>query len=206
MEIYLIRHGESTWNSENKIQGHSDVPLSTIGLQQIELLAKSIAKDKFNYLYSSELIRARQTAEKISKLIDVPISLHRDLAEISLGEWEGKTPEEVNKEYENGYDKWRKNPSKTIIPKAETIPAFKKRTKKVFEKLIKNHKEDDNILVITHGGLITSIISYVLKVNFDRLITRLPILNTSITRIAKYDGKMYIYGINDVSHLNSHFS
>lgn len=201
MNIHLVRHGESTWNSENKIQGHSDVPLSSVGFQQAKLLAKSLAREKFSCLYSSKLIRARQTAEIVSKSIGIPISYQNEIKEIFLGEWEGKTPEEVNKEYNNGYDRWRENPTKTIIPGAEPITAFKKRSKKAFEKIIKNHSSDDNILIITHGGFITSIISHVLEVNFDRLITRLPILNTGITKITKHDDKMYIYGINDVSHM-----
>ncbi|MDD5772057.1 MAG: histidine phosphatase family protein [bacterium] len=203
MKIYLIRHGESILNGENKIQGQSDPALSPTGIRQVELLAKSLSKDKYNFIYCSELLRAKQTAELISSHLGLPISFHKDLAEIYLGEWEGKTPDEVNLEYNGDYKKWRKNPTKTLIPGAENIPEFRKRINNVFKKILKNHKEGDNVIIVAHAGTITAVIAYILKGNFNKLITRMSLTNTGITYIQGYDKKLYITGINDSSHLNA---
>ncbi|MEW6087899.1 MAG: histidine phosphatase family protein [bacterium] len=201
MKIYLIRHGESVLNGRNVIQGQSDPPLSKTGVDQVELLAKSLTKEKFNFLYTSELMRAKQTAEVLSKDLGLPISFHKDLAEIFLGEWEGKTPEEVNREYNSGYEKWRKNPTKTLIPGAEHIPEFRKRVSGTFRNILKNHSDDDNIIIVAHAGTITAIICHILKGNFNKLITRMSLTNTGITYIQGYNKKLYITGINDSSHL-----
>ncbi|MFH1288177.1 MAG: histidine phosphatase family protein [bacterium] len=202
MKIYLIRHGESILNGENKIQGKIDSALSPTGIRQAEILAKSLQKDKYNFIYCSELLRAKQTAEIISLHLGLPISFHKDLAEIYLGEWEGKAPDDVNLEYDGGYKKWQKNPTKTLIPGAENIPEFKQRINKVFKSIIKNHKDDDNLLIVAHAGTITAIIAYILKGNFDKLITNMSLTNTGITYIQRYNKKLYVTGINDASHLN----
>lgn len=201
MKIYLIRHGESILNGENRIQGQSDPALSPAGIRQVEILTKSLSKDKYEFIYCSELLRAKQTAEVISVHLGLPISFHKDLAEIYLGEWEGKTPDEVNLEYSESYKKWRKNPTKTLIPGAENIPEFRKRINSVFKKILKSHKEDDNVIIVSHAGTITAIIAYILKGNFNKLITSMSLTNTGITYIQQYDNKLYITGINDASHL-----
>lgn len=203
MKIYLIRHGESILNGEDKIQGQIDSALSPAGIHQAELLAKSLQKDKYNFIYCSELLRAKQTAEIISVQLGLPISFHKDLAEIYLGEWEGKTPEEVNLTYDGGYKKWQKNPTRTLIPGAENIPEFKQRINKVFKSIIKNHKDGDNLIIVAHAGTITAIIAYILKGNFDKLITNMSLTNTGITYLHRYNKKLYVTGINDASHLSS---
>lgn len=202
MKIYLIRHGESILNGENKIQGQSDPALSQTGIRQVEILVKGLSKDKYNFIYCSELLRAKQTAELISLHLGLPISFHKDLAEIYLGEWEGKTPDEVNSEYNGDYEKWRKNPTKTLIPGAENIPEFRKRINRAFRKILRGHKEDDNVIIVAHAGTITAVIAYILKGNFDKLITNMALTNTGITYVQMYNKKLYITGINDASHLN----
>lgn len=201
MEIYLIRHGESILNGENKIQGHIDSGLSPVGFTQAKKLTKRLPKNKFNFVYCSKLLRAKQTAEIISNHIRLPISFHKDLAEIYLGEWEGKTPDEVNLEYDGGYKKWQKNPTRTLIPGAENIPEFKQRINKIFESIIENHKDGDNLLIVAHAGTITAIIAYILKGNFNKLITNMSLTNTGITYLQRYNKKLYVVGINDASHL-----
>ena len=127
MRLYLIRHGESLWNAQDRIQGHGDSPLSDAGRQQAAHLARHLSRASIGAIYASRLLRARQTAEIIGGAIRVAVDVRPDLHEIGLGAWEGKTPAEVNAHFANGFDAWRKRPTSVHIPDSEPIADFRRR-------------------------------------------------------------------------------
>jgi broad specificity phosphatase PhoE len=93
--LLLIRHGETDWNAEHRWQGHADVPLNAHGREQAKVLAEELAPEGVDAIYSSDLSRARDTAEIVGERLGVPVVLDPDLREIDVGSREGLTGEEV---------------------------------------------------------------------------------------------------------------
>jgi len=90
-KIILVRHGQTLWNNIGKYQGHTDVPLSKTGIEQASKVAKRLKNDKITAIYSSDLKRAKQTAEIIALEHNLPVITNTRFREINFGVWEGKT-------------------------------------------------------------------------------------------------------------------
>ena len=101
MKIYLVRHGQTDWNYQKKIQGQQDVDINEQGIRQAEKLAEILKNVPFEYAVCSPLTRAHHTAEILLKYHSVPLSYDERLKEIYLGEWEGKTHKEVMTQEKN---------------------------------------------------------------------------------------------------------
>ncbi|MCM8782010.1 MAG: histidine phosphatase family protein [Candidatus Omnitrophica bacterium] len=201
MNLYIIRHGESTWNSKNRIQGNSNPPLSRLGMVQAKLLAKRFRKIKIDKIYSSPFLRSLQTAQIIAKVLKLKVVKRGALKEVGLGEWEGKSPDEIDRLYDNNYQRWlRYGPTKIKIPGAENIASFRKRVKRVFYDIIKENKDRD-ILVVTHGGVIAAFLAHLLDADFDKLILALHLPNTCVTLISIDKDRSYLIHIADTAHL-----
>src|SRR5437867_1816005 len=93
--ICFVRHGESVWNAERRVQGQLDIPLSVTGIKQAEAVANSVAREKFDALYASDLIRARDTAEAVARQLRLPVQSHQDLRERHFGIFQGLTYDDV---------------------------------------------------------------------------------------------------------------
>jgi len=132
---YLVRHAQTAWNDENRLQGHSDTPLSPVGRRQAERLGARFASHHVRGVFTSALQRSRQTAEAIAagpvraedRSHGAGNGNHRitpvvepGLAEIHLGAWEGLTPAEVDAKFQNAYQQWTRSPSSVAIPGGET--------------------------------------------------------------------------------------
>lgn len=200
MKIFLIRHGESEWNRLNKVQGLGDPGLSLEGKAQAEAVAKALAKQKIDLVYTSPLLRAKQTAQAIACAGDSPIKELDGLREIILGVWEGKSFEEISQLFKKDYQLWLKHPSQTKIAKAEKMNSFRKRVLSVFKSVVKNNT-DKNIAIVTHNGVISIFLSYILKGDFDKLFHLVSINNASITVIRFESGKFSVSLVNDTCHL-----
>lgn len=103
MKIYLVRHGQTDWNYQKKIQGQQDVDINEQGIRQAEKLAEILKNVPFEYAVCSPLTRAHHTAEILLKYHSVPLSYDERLKEIYLGKWEGKTHKEVMTQEKNRY-------------------------------------------------------------------------------------------------------
>lgn len=174
MKIYIIRHGETIYNKNGIIQGHKDIPLSGEGIRQAQeasiFYADEIEKNRLNVIavYSSDLIRAGRTAEEFinrlnQKGIEVPIHYKKELREIYLGEWEGKSYSQLDEEtMENGvsmFRVWMKEPFDTIVPGMESMIDFFRRAVSAVSYIasfhIKNNSsERDTVFIFTHGGIV----------------------------------------------------
>jgi len=204
MNLYIIRHGESIWNNANKIQGNSDPGLSKLGMLQARLLAKRFADIKVDKIYSSPLSRSYQTARAISKALKLKIVKREGLKEIGLGEWENRTPEEIDRLYNNKYQRWLEvGPTKVKIPGAEGIASFRRRVDRVFADIIKENRDKDNIAVVTHGGVIASFLARLICADFDRLILKLHLPNTCVTLVSFEGGRGCLIHIADTFHLSA---
>ena len=201
--LIIVRHAESAFNLQNRIQGHWDSHLTPRGLNQARRLAKRLRHFQIDKVYSSDLGRAYSTTVEITRHLP-PIKIIRDpkLREILLGDWEGMTPEEVDKLYDRGFEKWLKKPSACVIPNAERITHFRRRVIGRVREIIRQNRKK-TILVVTHGGVITSLLADWLKADFDRVLQGLHIENTSLTFVEFGRARLFptLWVVNDTDHL-----
>ena len=201
--LIIVRHAESALNFQNRIQGHRDSQLTPKGLEQARRLAKRIRHFKIDKVYSSDLGRAYSTTVEITRYLPgVKIIRDPKLREILLGDWEGMTPEEVDKLYDRGFEKWLKKPSACVIPNAERITHFRKRVTGRVRQIARRDR-GKTVLIVSHGGVITSLLADWLKADFDRMLQGLHIENTSLTFVEFKLKRMFptLWVVNDTDHL-----
>ena len=157
--IYLIRHGQTDWNVERKIQGQTDIPLNLNGKQQAEEAAKEIANLKIDRIISSDLSRAKETAEIINKKVGKEITFDKRLREVNYGDFEGI---QIDKFTDKDWEIFNETPEKI---KGEYRQQVYDRVKSFIDEI----KDDENVLVVTHGGSLRMMLYYAKnKDNFDK--------------------------------------
>lgn len=202
-KLLIVRHAESAYNCENRIQGHHDSGLTRRGLEQAARLARRLKRYRLDRVYSSDLGRAYATTRAITRHLKVKIVQDPLLREIHLGIWEGMTPQEVDHRYDKGYQKWLRKPSACRIPKGEGIVRFRKRiTGRV--RAIARANRGRTVLIVTHGGAITTLLADWLKADFDALLLNLQLDNTGVTFVEETHRRVRIHCINDTAHLLEH--
>jgi broad specificity phosphatase PhoE len=198
MLMFLVRHAESTWNRAKKIQGQRDPQLSAYGKKEARLLAKRFKDLTFDAVYTSPLKRAYQTAEIVVGK-KTPIIREEGLNEICLGEWEGKTLRNIRKEYGETFDRWAVRPTRIRIPGGEDFRAFVRRVKTTLRSIESAH-EGRNVLVVCHGGVISTYATIVLNLPPDD-VWCLTVKNASLT-IVEVGAELHkLITFNDISHL-----
>ena len=201
---YLVRHGQTSWNEENRIQGHSDLPLSPLGEEQAKRLGVFFASRHLKGIFTSALQRSQQTAQAITagNGHGVQPIMERGLAEIHLGAWEGLTPEEVDAQYQGAYQQWKVRPSTVSIPNAEPLEAFRARVRRTLERLIEQF-DDGEYVIVSHGGVIAAVLADTLGADFDLLLRRLRLDNAGITALEFATPLPHVLWINATAHLDT---
>lgn len=146
----LMRHGET--HMAGRFCGHSDPPLNDAGRRQIEL-AYSVLREIPQMIYTSDLNRARQSAEIIATHFGVPLRVRPGLREIDFGNWEGLSWEEIEQRFGAHARSWVEQYPRGVIPSAETYGAFQLRVKREVEFLLAE-AEHHRLIAVTHGGFI----------------------------------------------------
>ena len=178
MKFYIIRHGQTNWNKEGRIQGKTDIELNEEGIKQAEE-AKRILKDyPIDMIVSSTLKRARKTAEIINEAKNVPIIFKEALEERGLGEFEGKTQQEFQDEIWNSEILANYNLNKEYRG-VETIQDLCNRVWNLIDELKDGYK-DKNILLVTHGGVTRAINGYFNEANEEGILEDLNLHNCEI--------------------------
>jgi probable phosphoglycerate mutase len=134
-ELLLVRHGETDWNAEGRLQGHTDRPLNDHGRRQAHELAEELTGEQLDAIYSSDLVRARETAEIVGERLGLPVMLDRGLREKNWGTWEGLTPAERD----------------AVELVGESTEEHTARTLGALRRIAERHP-DGRVLVVTHGG------------------------------------------------------
>ena len=197
MKLYIIRHGQTDWNVEGKIQGRQDIPLNAAGRSQAEMLAKGMEKRPVTAIYSSPQIRAMETAETLARAQGVTVIPVPELAEIGYGDWEGRTASDILAKERKLYEEWWQHPATVAPPGGETLNQVD--VKKAWER-IKGEMKGDTA-VVAHGGTLAHFIVHLLEGQPDA--AEILVGNASITTI-EYDpvtGQCSLVGLNDRSHL-----
>jgi broad specificity phosphatase PhoE len=134
--LLLVRHGETDWNAEGRLQGHTDRPLSDYGRGQARRLAEELEGEELEAIYSSDLARARETAEIVGERLGLPIALEPDLREKVWGTWEGLSAVERDR----------------VEFVGESTEAHQERMLRALRRISERHPGNARILVVTHGG------------------------------------------------------
>ena len=190
MKIFFVRHGETEWNALGLIQGQADIPLNSNGRKQAHFLGKQLSNVHFDYIISSPLSRAIETAEIICKN-NREIYIDDLLKEISYGICEGQNLKEIHKETCCELHSFFSDPKYYQPPEGgESIPELKERARIFLQKLISERNDDKNILVSTHGAYIRGVISVINQLSDAEFWMGKEQENCSVT-IVDYTGQRF---------------
>lgn len=199
----MVRHAESSWNASGRYQGQTDVPLSPLGEQQVAALARRLAGQSFAAVYSSDLKRARLTAEGLAAGLEgaPTVQLEPGLREIGVGELAGLTSEEIAQRYPEYLEALHRDPWSTPRPGGESMCDLFRRSRVVFDALRERHA-GKRVLVVTHGGLVRVAVGLALGEEAGRHVwSRLSVANASVTRVLLGEKRSTLLGFNDDAHL-----
>ncbi len=196
MRLLLVRHGQSTWNAERRFQGATDIALSALGRAQATALGQALAGYRVSAAYVSPYRRARETAEIALRDKPVPLSAMDELRELSLGDWEGCTVDEVRGREGDPYRAWLLAPHDCPPPNGEPLDAVYRRVQSAVERISAAHRDDEDVLVVAHGGVISVYACVLLGCSFNSL-WRLRVDNASLTVVKP----PRLVSLNDTAHL-----
>lgn len=181
--IYLIRHGETAATQKGLICGQSDIPLNNDGIEQAELIGAWLSEMYIDSVFASPLARTVQTADIVAKSIQLSAYYkHSGLAEKKEGEWEGKTFWQVRDESPKVWERWSNDPINFSPPGGESVKDFVARVGRALNDIIKNYATGKKIALITHTGVIRSIIMNSLDIPVENFY-RIDIPVASVSRI-----------------------
>ncbi len=197
-ELILIRHGETVWNSQQRMQGHSNSDLSEEGRAQIESLGQWMKNVSFDHIYSSDSLRARQTAEAITKYSGHTLKIDQRLREKNLGVFEGLTTEEAKERHPEIFRLFKTAGSNYVINEGESTQQLLDRALEFIEE-IRLLQPDQRVVLVTHGGVVRVLIKHTLGLSVGSP-TRFLIKNTGLFRLV-WNEKWLVAQMGGVLHL-----
>lgn len=165
MELILVRHGETLWNREGRVQGFSDTDLSEAGLQQARQLGLLLRDASIRSIYASPLIRALKTARIINEYHRAPLHIEPGLMEMDQGDFEGMTFQELMSCERDFLKKWMSDPASVQMPNGESFVELQNRSWKVIEGIF---GRSENALVVSHKFAIAAILCRIRNISLSR--------------------------------------
>ncbi|PCE29349.1 histidine phosphatase family protein [Burkholderia ubonensis] len=204
-QILFIRHGETAWNRIKRIQGHIDIPLADSGLAQAQRLAVRLAREtrdgaRVDAIYSSDLMRAQQTAQPAADVLGLPLVLRAGLRERAYGIFQGHDSTEIEARFPDAYAAWQTRDPGFEPEGGESQRAFYHRVLHAIEPIVAAHP-GGRIACVAHGGVLDCV--YRFANGLDLAAPRsYQLLNTSINVVDYADGRANVVQWADVSHLD----
>lgn len=202
-ELILIRHGETAWNAEKRMQGHLDIALNAQGLRQAAALGRALRDQSIGAIISSDLQRAMQTAQAIALPRGIPIATDAGLRERCFGVFEGLLYADLERSHPAAYHAWRSRELGTRYPpgvnQAETLQEFSDRVLGTIDRLA-GASAHPTLAVVTHGGVLECIYRAATGTSL-RQARDFDLLNASINRVHWTPAGMRIIHWSDVTHL-----
>jgi probable phosphoglycerate mutase len=199
--ILAIRHGETAWNVDTRIQGHLDIPLNETGQWQAQRLARALAmRDAIHAIYSSDLLRAHDTARAIADATGAPLSTHMGLRERSFGAFEGKTFVEIETTWPEDSRRWRQRDLDWAPQGGETLLQLRERITRTLHELAARHT-GEQIVLVAHGGVMDQL--YRAATGQDLQAPRTwQLTNTAVNRLLWTPQGLSLVGWADTTHLD----
>jgi 2,3-bisphosphoglycerate-dependent phosphoglycerate mutase len=197
--LMLVRHGETAWNVEGRIQGHLDIALNEVGLAQADAVGRRLRPESFDAIYSSDLVRAFRTASPVVANPEHDIRREPRLRERNLGVLQGLTGEEATVKQAAAWKVFKSRDPELALEAGESLGQFFRRAENFVDDMLARHS-GQRVLAVTHGGVLD--VAYRHATGMPVSIARdFPILNASINVIA-HDGRRWsVQSWGDVSHL-----
>lgn len=198
-ELILIRHGETDWNRELRFQGHVDVGLNAVGLEQARRIGLRLARERAHRVYASDLLRAQQTAAPIGAVLQLPVLPDRALREQDFGQVDGMCVDDIKRQFPVAWDGWLRFEEHFCMPGGETTRQFHARIMDAVNRLVAAHP-GETLVVVTHGGVLDMIYRTArsLGLNGPR---QSDIPNAGYNRVRVGDGGIDILTWADTAHL-----
>ncbi len=198
--LLLVRHGLTDWNSQGRIQGHTETQLSAVGLRQAEALARRLSVEKIDAIYASNLNRAVVTARTIAQHHGLPVQIEPRLCEADYGAWEGRTMGELREQDPERAAAWLSEPTTVAPPGGETLEDVAERVASFLEEL-RARPDDEQIVLVGHGGSLRALLCVALHIpqGYSR---RLRVSTASLSIVEMTRQRAVLSLFNDRHHLS----
>lgn len=199
MILYCVRHGESVYNADHRIQGQSDTPLSPRGREQAAALANHFRTlAPFDAIYSGPLARARETAAIIAAALELPVQIEDRLKEINAGIFQGLKWDEIDQTHPEEAARWRAQDPDFVIPGGESRRQLMHRGEAALRAV--HAAGHDRVIVVSHGGLLTAAFKALLRVPAET--NPFSLYNASINQLVWDPRRIRLMTLNEVEHLS----
>lgn len=203
MFLYLVRHGVTAWNREGRFQGHTDVPLSEAGIEQACRLADRLAHVPVDAVWSSDMARARETAEIIAARHGLDVTVTPLLRETMLGDWEGLTEADILARGDSELlASYRRDSTTHRPPGGETLQAVWDRLLRVRDSACGSCLEG-TVVVVGHGGSLRAILCSAIDAPIESM-RRVALDNASVSLVEYSGDRTWLRLLNDTGHLRGH--
>jgi broad specificity phosphatase PhoE len=201
LRLLLVRHGETIWNHQRRCQGFSDIPLSAAGEEQAKNLARALKPVPLDAVISSDLVRAKRTAEFIAEPHQIMIKTDARFRELNQGQLEGKNITEMLADHPALLKQWMENPADTVMPEGESLSKLQARASSAINEIAANYP-DHTVAVVSHNLCILTIVCKIINLNLNDF-RRLRIDNASVSEIEFSSRGPILNRINDIHHLKT---
>lgn len=197
--VVAVRHGETDWNAQTRIQGQIDIGLNAIGRDQAQRLGRALADAQFDAVYASDLRRAADTARAVAERAGLPLRTEVSLRERAFGDFEGLTWAEVLQQHPEASRRWRERDASFGPPGGETLAVFYERAVGALAAIAARHR-GQHIAIVTHGGVLDALYRAATRIALDAPRTW-QLGNASINRVLHGNEGFTMVGWNDHLHL-----
>lgn len=191
-KIYLIRHGQTDANVEKRYCGWTDISLNSKGINQSKKIGQKISDLEIDHIFASDLKRVKETAKHINKIHNKDITYLKEIREMNFGDFENLTFKEISKKYPEQRKEIISNNLTYKFPNGESLKELYNRSIKTFKKILKNK---GNILIVSHGGVIGSILTYVLSSDIENYWS-VEVKNATLNTIVEKENFLYLKHLN----------
>ncbi|KRC27914.1 MULTISPECIES: histidine phosphatase family protein [unclassified Acidovorax] len=199
--IIAVRHGETAWNVDTRIQGHLDIPLNETGQWQAQQLAQALADEPIDAIYASDLQRAYATAQAVADATGAPITPETGLRERSFGHFQGRTFAEIEAEMPEDARRWRKRDPEYVPEGGESLVMLRERIERTVFALAEKHP-GEQVLMVAHGGVLDVLYRMATRQEIQAPRTW-QLSNAAINRLLWTPDGLTLVGWADTQHLDN---
>ena len=202
MNLYMVRHGQTAASRENRFSGSSDPPLTEVGEAMARAFADVYAALKWEAIYTSPMLRTRQTTEALCLRTGMQLTIEEGLKEIDYGEWEGLRQDEVKQRWTDAFAYWADDVASRGTPGGETAFHVAARAMRVVEQIRTRHQEG-NVLIVSHKATLRIITCALLGLDVRLFRERITQPVGAVTLFVVTNHKSQLAMLGDRSHLSA---
>jgi len=201
VRLFVLRHGQTAWNAEQRIQGHLDMPLNDTGHWQARCLAQALHGETLSAIYSSDLQRARDTAAPLAQAQGLVVQLDAGLRERHFGSFEGHSFAEIEARWPEQALRWRQRDPDFGPGGGEVLRSFYERCVACALRLASTHA-GQSVALVAHGGVLDCLYRAALGIELSAP-RSWPVANATVNRLLCTPQGLTLVGWNDASHLEA---